>query len=201
MRCPGLLLDASTRRLHTRAPRTSSRPPSPRFLVEGAPELVYSHCSWRFCRRPQHRSCWSSRSCPTSWSWSRWHSPRPAGGPAAGCQRSLRWLNENREKRYRDKGTLLGSTQASSFRPFLPWVAVTYVVNLWRLESPHWEEYSGMVWNGMEEMPPLLPSVPLLLTARVRVLITSLGFSKHAFLTINVCSCLKDGTSTEAHRS
>lgn len=73
---------------------------------------------------------------------------------------------QEQEQCYRDEGTLLGSTQASSFRPFLPWVSVTYVVNLWRLESPHREEYSGMVWHGIAELPPLLPLVAPPLTGK-----------------------------------
>lgn len=101
-----LVLLPARRRMDSRTLRASPHPRSPpqdHFLAGlggggQEPGFLHSHCSWRLRHRPQHRSYWSSRCCPTSQSWSTWRSPQPAACPAAGCQEEPRWLHETRQK-------------------------------------------------------------------------------------------------------
>lgn len=91
-------VSASRQGTDFRTPESPSPPPAPFQCGGAAPDFLYSRCSWRLCHHPQHRPCWSSRSCPTSQSGSTWHSPQPAAFPAAGCQESPRWLMGQEEK-------------------------------------------------------------------------------------------------------
>lgn len=94
---PSALLAAG--RMESRTLRDSPHP-QPHFVsvCVGSPDFLHSHCSWRSHHHPQHRSYWSSQSCPTKQVGSMWQSPQPAARPAAGCQEELLWLHETREK-------------------------------------------------------------------------------------------------------